>query len=497
MLAGLLKRAWRDAIGRLRPVSAPEQARRLLAAANAQASAGRHDLAAGTLERAAALAPGSSGLWNKLGVARFEIGLVDEAIAAYRKAVECAPGELLPRRNLLFSLLLRSESPEELLAEHRACGELMERGLSPARSFPSRKRGEKIRVGYVSGDFVRHAVSLFMEPILARHDPQACEVYCYDNRARGDAVTERLKSYRVHWRSVAGLDDAALAQAIRADGIDVLVDLSGHTAGNRLGAFALRCAPAQVSYLGYLGTTGLSTMDYRLSDALADPPGESDAHYSEKVVRLPGCLWCYRPPLASVAAQWRAQPAIRFGSLNSSRKLSRRIVRLWGEVLRRAEGSRLLIACLPEGPLARRILGQLEEAGVARERIECVPWCSPKEFAALHARVDIGLDSFPCGGGTTTIEALWHGVPVVSLAGATFPSRAGRSILANAGVPELSTHAENDFIAAATALAADPPRIARLHAELPERLRRSPIMDEERFVAGLEQAFRELARHAL
>jgi predicted O-linked N-acetylglucosamine transferase (SPINDLY family) len=233
-------------------------------------------------------------------------------------------------------------------------------------------------------------------------------------------------------------------------------------------------------------------MDYRITDAVADPSG-ADAHYIEKLVRLPGCLWCYRPPLPSVAPQWKRRPAITFGSLNNSRKLSPRIVRLWGEVLKRVPGSRLVIASLPPGALRQRVLAQL---GVEPERIECVPWTPPQEFAALHARIDIALDSFPYGGGTTTIEALWHGVPVVTLSGRTFPSRVGRSILSHAGVPELVAGSESEFVAVAAALAGDPARIECLHAELPERLRASSIMDEVVFLRGLEQAYREMGAKA-
>lgn len=495
MLSDLLRRALRAAALRLRP--RVESIDRLRAQASAQASARRHDKAAATLERALELAPRAGPLWNKLGVARHELGLVDEAIEAFRKALECSPADLFARRNLLFALVLRSESPQELLAEHRACGALMERGApAPPPFVRDARAGQPLRVGYVSGDFAQHAVALFIEPVLERHDSAGFEVFCYDNREQGDAVTERLRSYGGRWRGVAGLDDAALARLVRKDRVDILVDLSGHTARNRLGAFVLRCAPVQVTYLGYLESTGLSAMHYRLTDALADPPGDSDAHYTERLVRLPGCLWCYRPPLASVAPRWRAQPAITFGSLNNFRKLSADIVRLWAEVLLRAESSRLLVACIPEGPVRQRIIGQLGAAGVDPKRLEFAPWASPGEFAALHARIDIALDSFPCNGGTTTIEALWHGVPVVTLAGATFPSRVGRSILGHAGVPELAAAREGDFVAIATGLAADPARVARLHAELPERLRASSIMDETGFVRSLEQAYRQMRAKA-
>jgi protein O-GlcNAc transferase len=490
VLSGLLRSAFRQAVLRLRPRrGADATLSELVAQAYAQAKAGWHGAAALTLERALLLAPHAAPLWNKLGFARLEIGLVDEAIPALRKALEYAPADLYARRNLLFALVLRSESPEELFAEHRACGELMEQGLPTAPPFSRNAKNERLRVGYVSGDFVRHAVSHFVEPILERHDRAQFEITCYHNRAKGDAVTERLRAYPGRWRNVAALDDAALAAQIREDGIHVLVDLSGHTAGNRLGAFARRCAPVQVTYHGYPTTTGLSGLDYRLTDALADPPGETDSHYVEKLVRLPGCLWCYRPALPSVAGRWRAQPAITFGSLNNGRKLSPHIVRLWAQVLLATPASRMVIASVSEGPLRKRILGELSAAGVAPQRVECVPWANAEDFAALHTRIDIALDAFPFGGGTTSIEALWHGVPVVTLAGAAFPSRGGRTILGNAGLAELVAHSEGEFVETATRLAADPGRVAQLHAELPARMRASPIMDEAGFVRRLEHAY--------
>jgi protein O-GlcNAc transferase len=489
VLSGLLRSALRQALTRLRPRGALSE---LVAQAYAQTNSGLHEAAALTLERALVLAPRSGALWNKLGFARLEIGLVDEAIAAFRQGLQYAPEDVHTRRNLLFALVLRSESPQALFAEHCACGALMERGLPAPRPFEQRLAKGRLRIGYVSGDFVRHAVALFIEPILERHDPTGFEITCYDNRELGDAVTERLRSYPARWRKVAALDDAAFANLVRDDAIDVLVDLSGHTARSRLSAFARRCAPVQVTYHGYPATSGLSAMDYRLTDAIADPPGQTDAYYTERLARLPGCLWCYRAPLPSVAGRWQPRPGITFGSLNNSRKLSPHIVRLWAQVLAATPGSRLVIASLSPGPLQQRILAELAAGGVDPGRVEALPWTSPEKFAELHARVDIALDSFPFGGGTTTIEALWHGVPVVTLAGAMFASRAGNTILTHSGVPELVAQTEGEFKDVATGLAADPARVARLHAELPERLRASPIMDEAGFVRGLEGAYRAM-----
>ena len=473
---------------------APQRRDLATALADTQARAKRFDLAAETLERAVREWPGEPALWARLGFARYEIGAVDESIVAYGNAIDRDPANAAARENMLFVRLLRSDDPELLLAEHRRWGALVEQVCrplpEPLQNVPDPER--TLRVGYVSGDYYAHAISLFVEPILAHHAPPSFAATCYDNRAGADATTRRLASYRVTWVKTAGLSDEAFARRVRADRIDILVDLSGHTSRNRLRAMALRCAPVQVTYLGYPATTGLAAVDYRLTDARADPPGRTEAHYCERLLRLPHCLWCFRPAWPSAAARRapRAGNGIVFGSLNNVRKLSARIVGLWGRLLARMPEARLLIASLAEGPTRGRVLRELGAAGADPGRVECLPWLNPDRFAELHARVDIALDAFPFNGGTTTIEALWHGVPVVSLSGRSFASRAGCSILGNAGLGELAAESEEGYIEAAVALARDPDRLARLHAELPEMLRRSPIMDEAGFTAGLESVLR-------
>jgi predicted O-linked N-acetylglucosamine transferase (SPINDLY family) len=464
------------------------------ALADAQGRARRFDLAAQTLARAVRDWPGESKLWARLGFARYEIGAIEESIAAYREAIARDPANADAREQVLFLHLLRSDDPEMLLAEHRAWAALAEQGraplAAPLANAPDPDR--PLRLGYVSGDFYGHAISLFVEPLLARHAAGEFEITCYDNRAGADATTRRLAAYRVAWTKTVGWSDEDFARKVRQDRIDILVDLSGHTSRNRLRALALRCAPVQVTYLGYPATTGLAAVDYRLTDAFADPPGLTEAHYSERLLRLPHCLWCYRPAWPSAAE--RRVPLegreVVFGSMNNFRKLAPRIVAVWGRLLGRVPRARLLIASLAEGPTRERVLGQLAAAGIARERIECVAWLNPDRFAELHARVDIVLDAFPFNGGTTTIEALWHGAPVVSLSGRSFASRAGRSILANAGLADLAVEEDERYVEVAARLALDRGRLARLHAELPDMMRRSPIMDEARFTADLESVLR-------
>ena len=492
MLGDMLSRAVR----RLARGAPHRQATQALA--RALAERGELEAAAEALERSLEVEPRSAKSWARLANLRFELGAVDAAITAYRRALEHDSRMPQIRSNLLFALAHRSDDPEALLAEHLAWSALVsENGLAPPPRLGNDPDPERpLRVGYLSADLKGHAISMFVEPLLARHDPARVVVHCYDNAPSADEVARRLRGYGAVWREVRGLDGAGFRRQVLADGIDILVDLSGHTAGNRLPDLARRLAPMQATYLGYHGTTGLAAMDFRITDSYADPPGRTEAHYVERLARMPHCLWCYRPARHEperLPADGRTGEVV-FASLNNLRKVAPPVVALWARLLLAVPAARLVIAGAADGPALRDLLARLTGHGVAPARVECIGWLQPAEFAALHARIDVALDTYPFNGGTTTIEALARGVPVVSWSGRTAASRCGRTILSTIGLPELVAADAERYVEIAASLVRDRDRLAALKSGLPARVRRSAIMDEAAFVDDLEGLYRGMWR---
>jgi len=355
----------------------------------------------------------------------------------------------------------------------------------------------RLRIGYVSGDFRDHSVSLFIEPILAWHARGAFEVVCYSNLSRPDEVTQRLRTYAAHWREVHALGDEALANLIREDAIDILVDLSGHSANNRLLAFGRKPAPVQVTYLGYPGTTGLAAMDYRLTDTVVDPAGDGDRWYSERLIRLPDTMWCYRPHEALsevMPAPALSKGYVTFGSLNHCAKLNPQLFALWARLLARLPESRLIVTSIPAGNAQASLKACFAAAGVDPGRLEIRDRVPRDQFNALVLQIDIALDSFPYGGTTTTCDALWKCIPVVSLSGDTTASRSGASLLNAVGLGELVAPTAEAYLEIAAGLARDPRRLADMRLALHERIRRSSLVDAERFTRNLENAYREMWR---
>jgi len=450
--------------------------------------------------RAIALQPGNAEAHNDLGVALFGLGRPTEAEGSYRRALSLNPGLAIAQGNLVFLLnCVAARSGAEIRAAH--C-EFTRRFCPPAemQTHPNACDPERrLRVGYVSADFRRHSVAFFFEPVLANHDHVRFEIFCYFNSAHADAVTQRLKSRADHWREVQALDDDALAALVRDDGIDILVDLAGFSANNRLTAFALKPAPVQATWLGYPTTTGLAQMDYRVSDGAVDPEGEEGMN-EEQVVRLPGSYFCYGGP--GLEPRLGALPALRdglltFGSFNNLAKLSPETLRLWARVLEAVPGSRLVLKtrALADESVAEELLDRFEALGIARERLMLSGWkASDEEHLQAYREVDIALDSYPYNGATTTCEALWMGVPVVSLAGATHASRMGRSILSSAGLGELAARTPEQYVEIAAGLARDLARLGALRTGLRERMRASALMDAQRFARDLESAYRQMWR---
>lgn len=422
------------------------------------------------------------------------------ARAAFAAAVKLRPDDPVAASNKLnCEIFALASAPGELVHEYKSWGRRFAAPLAgeiPAHAnLPDPER--RLRIGYVSPDFRKHAMGYFIEPLLEFHSKDAFDVYCYSNWPRPDAMTARFKALAPHWRDIAFLSDTEVARQVVADEIDLLVDLAGHSADNRLLTFARKPAPVQFTYLGYPNTTGVDVIDYRITDRCADPPGITESHYVEHLLRLPDCMWCYRAP--EYMPEVGPLPAlsaghVSFGSFNGFLKVTERVLDAWAQLLMHVPHSRLVMITVARGEAQRRVREAFAGRGVDPERLELHPKLSVDDYLALRNRVDIALDPFPCNGGTTTCDSLWMGVPTITLAGSVFVSRAGASLLTNAGLPELIARDAREYVAIAAALAADLPRLEAMRAGLRERMRASPLCDAPRFVANLERLYREAWR---
>ncbi len=479
----------------------PEQPDCLIDAAEANLHAGHLGQALELSERAVSLRPQDARAWKVRGGVMEALGRLDEALDCLRHELELRPGDRVGHSNLLF-LLSHSDllPPQDVAAEYRRWGELYADPLSAAaaahvnRIDPERP----LRIGYVSADFRRHSMAYFAEPFLAHHDRRKLRVYCYSSCRRADDVTQHLRELADEWRDIAALSDDAAAGLIRDDGIDLLVDLSAHTAGNRLLLFARKPAPVQITWLAFWGGTGMAAMDYRISDRYADPEGEADSHYREQLLRLPHSKWCYLPPAAAPACS--ALPAqsrgyVTFGSFCNYLRIGRETMRAWAQLLRRLPDARLRVVGAPGGESLDWMLEIFEAAGVYPDRLELVGRLGMDAYLQQYLQVDIALDPFPCNGGTTTCESLWMGVPVVSRSGRSAASRSGISLLTNAGLAQHVASSWEGYIDVALGLAADLPALAQLRAGLRERLRASPLLDAAGFTRDLEALYRDAWRN--
>ena len=456
---------------------------------------GEFQLASEKFRAALAIDPRLGESEKGLASALHDLGYIDEAIAAARRAVSLRPHDRDVHSQLLFSLL---HSPDtgvrEVFEEHREWARRHASGpLRSARHENSAEPERRLRIGYVSGDFRHHSVSQFLEPVLARHDRSGFEIFCYHNLAHRDETTERLHRSAAHWRDIATLEDGTVADVVRADRIDVLVDLSGHTRFNRLPVFARKPAPVQATWLGCPGTTGLDSIDYRITDARASPVGTFDALHTERLVRLPHSQWCYQPPAECPAVApppSGAGGASTLGAFSSLAKIGPRVIALWCRLLERLVDARLLIVGLGLEAMQEQYRARFAAAGVAPERIELRGFQSFGDYLAMHGAVDLMLDTFPYTGGTTTCHALWMGVPVVSLTGNSTSSRGGASLLAAVGLEALVADTHDEYLDKACALARDQGRLSALRAGMRDRMSGSPLMDIERFTRDLEGAYR-------
>lgn len=478
---------------------APRHGAALSNLGNLLAATGRQPEALEAYDRALAADPDNPDTRYNLGNTLFDLGRTEDAERRFREVLARRPGHRRARHNLLFALChLPRVTPEALLAEHRAQGERLtaEAGPRARKDFANDPDpARRLKVGYLSPDFRRHPVTYFTEPVLAHHDPAAVEVTCYAHVAGPDDRTARLKALVPRWRDVTGLSDDALAERIAGDGIDVLVDLGGYTRDTRVDALALRPAPVQVSYLGYPATTGLPAIGWRVTDAACDPP-EAEAFYTERLVRLPVPFCAYAPPEAAPPVS--PPPAhetgrVTFGSLINPRKLNGDVIALWARVLEAVPDARLLVfrTSLKDEAL-RRPYEEAFAAHVGADRVTFAWELPPGGHLAVYARVDACLDTFPFCGHTTTCEALFMGVPTVTLAGKFFAGRMGASLLPAVGLDDLVAADAEGFVAAAARLAADPAALAELRRGLRDRLLASPLCDGAGFTRHLEAAYRDM-----
>ena len=481
----------------------PNYADALYTLAQAYRGLADFDQAIVAVQQSLAIRPDNPHALADLANALIETGRLDEAISCLRRATSL-PGGFWATSNLLQRIHYHPAfDGAAILQEHKRWNQALMRDIVPWRSHGNdRTPDRRLRIGYVSPDFRNHVVGANVLPLFRNHDRQAFEVICYANlKLPADAMTDEFRSLSHRWRDISKLDDRQAAQLIRDDGIDILVDLAVHTAHNRLGVFAYRPAPIQVSFAGYPGTSGLETIDCRLTDPYLDPPSTgsgqapgSEAFSTERLIRLPDSFWCYQPessqpPVNSLPALQRG--FVTFGCLSSFLKINDQVLRLWAQVLAGVKDSRLLVLA-PRGSARQWLVALLDAQGVDAGRVEFADRQSRAGYLRIYHRIDIGLDTFPYNAHTTGLDSLWMGVPVVTLVGQTPVSRAGLSQLSNLGLSELAAEKPDDFVQIATALANDLSRLSKLRQSLRDRMQQSPLMDASRFARNIEAAYRQM-----
>lgn len=453
------------------------------------------------LTKAMALNTRNEGALFNLGLTLTASGSAIEANRMFQAACDLAPANNAMQSCRLFNLHNAATlAPDEMFNEHRHWAARFDAPTeNRAAKIVLKRDRTRIRVGYISPDFKRHSVFYFIHPILKAHDRSAIECYCYSDVLRPDDATQQLVSAADHWRDISRLNDEQVFRQIRDDEIDILVDLAGHTDRNRLPLFATRPAPVQVSWIGYPDTTGLCAMDYRFTDSRADPEGASDVLHTETLVRLESGFLCYEPPASSpdpAHLPARRNGYITFGSFNNLSKVSAEIIQTWSEILRRVPGSKLVLKAhgLGDASVCAMIHARFRSHGIDTSRVECLGHIAEmsRHLAAYH-RIDIALDTYPYHGTTTTCEALWMGVPVVTWAGDRHVSRVGKSLLTAVGLASCVADDQLAYIDLAVILANDPGKLEALRDGLRERMRNSPLMDAAGFTQVLERHFRRFA----
>jgi len=472
------------------------------------------DEAIGWFETALKRDPNHADTVNNLALAYKDAGLIDEAIRTARRGAELSPISARAHSNVLLMLHYQSGyDPDAVFREHLDWGTRLtdelgtatDRQRAPQASHPSnRDPNRQLRVGFVSPDFWAHPVAYFIEPLLAARDPTQIKTFCYADAVKADAITQRLHGFADEWRSVAGLADKQLDQTIRADQIDILVDLSGHTGQNRLSLFARKPAPIQVTYLGYCDTTGLPAMDYLLTDEIADPPGEA-SRYTEKLIRLPGGFSCFAPPPAASSPDFAGDPdgPVTFGAMPVLAKLNHDVIDSWARILRAAgPGARLLLyRNTLRGQVRQRFIREFVSRGIDTGRLDfrcdidpstLDPALAGRWHLPLYRQIDIALDTFPWSGHTSACEALWMGAPVVSLRGNTHVGRMVASVLNQIDRYDLMAETREEYTDKAVELSRHASELRAGRSALRDSMRQSRLCDSNRFAREFASALRRM-----
>ncbi|HSZ59792.1 MAG TPA: tetratricopeptide repeat protein [Tepidisphaeraceae bacterium] len=494
-LTCLKGRQWQQAVETLQTVLRidPNHAGAHCYLGNALAKLDQPDEAIAAYERAAALDPKSAVAHAELGNALRDRGQIDQALTCYRKAAMLSDESWIGSAAVYALYFHPDYDPARILQESLAWNHRYAAPLTPAcATFGNTRQGDRrLKLGYVSPDFRAHAIGLFLLRLMENHDHESFELFLYSGVRNPDEMTGRFRRCADVWRETASLADQQLAERIRSDQIDVLVDVTMHLHDGRLLAFARKPAPVQITYLAHPGTTGLAAMDYRLGDRYMDPP-DNDRFHTEKTLRLSGSYFCYDPmgadlPVNPLPALKRN--AITFGSMNNFSKVNDRVLQLWSRVLGAVPDSHLLVLA-PPGIARRRLSDRMQSLGISLNRLEFEGHRPRLPYMELFHRIDICLDTFPYTGHTTTLDALWMGVPVVTLPGATSVSRGAMSILSHLQMPWLAAQSPEEYVTTATNLAGDLPRLRELRATLRDRLAASPLMDGASFARSFADAFR-------
>jgi predicted O-linked N-acetylglucosamine transferase (SPINDLY family) len=454
--------------------------------------------AVASCDKAIQLKPDYVEAYNHRGNALGDLGRLDEAMQNYDKAIQLKPDYVKAYGNLLMTL---NYTPNHNAIDHiaiaRKFGEIVtEKTQIHFSAYKCLPMPERLRVGFVSGDLRNHPVGYFLESVLSSIDSSKIELIAYPTTPKVDDLSDRIKPFFSMWKPIYGQTDEAAANMIYADGVHVLIDLSGHTADNRLPMFGCKPSPVQVSWLGYFATTGLNEMDYLLGDPYVTPP-EDDDQFTEKVWRLPETRWCFTPP--DVDVEVSAPPALKqdyvtFGCFSNLTKINDKVVELWAKVLDAIPNSRLLLKAkqLRDQLVRESIIQRFAAQGINSKRISLEESEDRQKYFAAYNRIDITLDPFPFTGGTTSVESLWMGVPLITLAGDSLISRQGVGVLTNAGLPDWIADDEESYLAKAIIFASDLDKLARLRANLRSQVLASPLFDAPRFAQNFENALFEM-----